>query len=278
MLACRVVALVTNVPGPIAAARFASLGAQVVKVEPPAGDPLAAAAPGWYADLTAGLNVQRLDLRHEGGRSELEGLLETADLLITSMRGHALRRSGLTWPELQARFPRLCHIAIVGHGAPNDDLAGHDLTYQAQSGLLAPPAMPRTLYADLFAAERAVAAALAALLERERTGTGSRTEIAIAAGAAILGGPLRFGLTAQHGPLGGASPLYRLYRARDGWIALAALEAHFRERLPAALGVQSLDAQTLERRFAQEPCVHWERVANEFDVPISRVNSIKEQE
>lgn len=273
MLAWRVVALVTNIPGPVAAARLAALGAEVVKVEPPAGDPLEGAAPGWYRELCAGVQVRRLDLRDGAGRAELEPLLAQADLLITAMRGGALRRLGLDWPALHARYPRLCHVAIVGESAPNDDRAGHDLTYQARAGLLSPPAMPRTVYADLFAAERAVAAALAALHERDACGEGVRAEIAIAEGAALLADAVRHGLTSPDGPLGGGSPLYRLYRASDGWVALAALEPHFRERLPDALRVPRADPESLASRFAQESCAYWERIAREFDLPLARVEA-----
>ena len=273
MLACRVVALVTNIPGPVAAARLAALGAAVVKLEPLTGDPLEGAAPEWYRELCTGVEVRRLDLRDEAARRELEALLGGADLLITAMRGGALRRLGLDWPALHARYPRLCHVAVVGEAAPNDDRAGHDLTYQARAGLLSPPAMPRTVYADLFAAERAVAAALAAVHERDAGGEGVRAEIAIADGAAVLADAVRYGLPAPDGPLGGGSPLYRLYRASDGWIALAALEPHFRERLPDALCIERADAESLASRFAQEPCAYWERIASEFDLPLARVEN-----
>ena len=272
MLACRAVALVTNIPGPAAASRLAALGAEVVKIEPLAGDPLEAAAPRWYAQLCAGLEVRRLDLREEAARGDLHALLAGADLLVTAMRGGALRRLGLDWASLHESYPRLCHVAIVGEAAPNDDRAGHDLTYQARAGLLSPPAMPRTVYADLFAAERAVAAALTALFERQACGEGVRVEIAIADGAAMLTDAARYGLTSPDGPLGGASALYRLYRASDGWIALAALEPHFRERLPDALQVRDLDAESLSSRFAQESCAHWERIAREYDLPLARVD------
>jgi crotonobetainyl-CoA:carnitine CoA-transferase CaiB-like acyl-CoA transferase len=223
--------------------------------------------------LCAGVEVRRLDLRDEAARQEVEALLDRADLLITAMRGGALRRLGLDWQAIHARHSRLCHLAIVGEAAPNDDRAGHDLTYQARAGLLSPPAMPRTVYADLFAAERAVAAALAALHQRDASGEGVRAEIAIADGAAILADAVRHGLTSAEGPLGGGSPLYRLYRASDGWIALAALEPHFRERLPEALRVPRADAESLTSRFAQESCAYWERIASEFDLPLARVEN-----
>jgi crotonobetainyl-CoA:carnitine CoA-transferase CaiB-like acyl-CoA transferase len=266
-----VVAVVTNIPGPLAAAALLRDGARVVKVEPPHGDALAAAAPAWYAAIAQGMDVRRLDFRASRAREELDQLLSAADVLITAMRGSALSRLGLQWPDVHGRYPRLCHVAIVGDAAPNDDLAGHDLTYQARAGLIEPPAMPRSVFADVFAAERAVAATYRALYERERTQQGSRVEIAIANGAAQLAEALRYGLTTPDGPLGGALALYRLYATADGWIALAALEPHFQARLQDALHLTSLDAAALGARFAEEPSAYWERVAQQCDLPLCAV-------
>lgn len=264
-----VVALATNIPGPVSAAQLARLGAGVVKVEPPAGDPLAAAAPGWYALLTRGMRVERIDLRC--ARARLIAHLAGADLLVTTMRPRALRTAELEWEELHVTFPRLCHVAIVGESGEGADRAGHDLTYQAHAGLLTPPAMPRTVIADMFAAERAVSAALELLLDRERSGESSRREIAIADGAAILTEAVRHGLTTPDGPLGGALPYYSLYRSADGWIALAALEPHFQARLHDVLRVNAGDREALAARFAEHSSAYWDEAARAHDLPIAAV-------
>jgi alpha-methylacyl-CoA racemase len=275
MDAClRVLSLVTNIPGPLAAAALARDGARVVKVEPPQGDALAAASPAWYSVIVERVDVLRLDLRDTTARERLEALLEQSDVLITAMRGGALTRLGLHWEQLHAKYPRLCHIAIVGEAAPRDDRAGHDLTYQAQAGLVHPPAMPRSVFADLFAAERATAAVYRALYDRERTGHGSLHEIAIANGAAQLADALRYGLTTPGGPLGGALAVYRLYETADGWIALAALEPHFQARLREALQLESLDAAALGARFAEQPCAYWEDLARQYDLPLCAVAEV----
>lgn len=270
----RVLALVTNIPGPLAARALADDGALVTKVEPPQGDALAAAAPGWYAALTDGMEVLRLDLRDSGARGRVQSLLEAADVLITAMRPSALERLGLGWAQLQERCPRLCHVAIVGEAGSHADRAGHDLTYQAQAGLVEPPAMPRTVFADLFAAERAAAAAYRALFERERTGNGARIEIAIADGASQLADGLRYGLTTRDGPLGGALSIYRFYEAADGWIALAALEPHFQARLRDAMQVETLDTAALSARFAERSCAYWEDAARQYDLPLCAVAKV----
>jgi alpha-methylacyl-CoA racemase len=266
----RVVALATNIPGPLAAARLHAMGASVIKIEPSRGDALEEAAPGWYADIVSGLEVIRLDLRDDADRAALHAHVAGADVLVTAMRDAALARLGLDWASLQRAHPCLSHIAVVGEAAPNADRAGHDLTYQARAGLLAPPAIPRTVLADLAAAERAVSAALAALVQRARTGRGTRVEVAIVDSAIEFAAPLRYGLTAPDGPLGGSSPLYDLYRASDGeWVAVAALEPHFIERLRALLGVESLDRATLERSLALRTAAEWEALGAERDIPLA---------
>ncbi|HEU0077437.1 MAG TPA: CoA transferase, partial [Longimicrobiaceae bacterium] len=144
-----VVSLAVNVPGPVACARLRALGARVVKVEPPAGDPLEAYAAAWYRELAAGQEVVRLDLKDPAGRGALDGLLAGAELLVTSSRLAALERLGLGRAALQARHPRLCRVAIFGHPGAVPLRAGHDLTYQAAQGLAGDAGLPRTLLADL---------------------------------------------------------------------------------------------------------------------------------
>ena len=205
----RIVSTAVNVPGPVAVAMLRDRGAAVVKVEPPAGDPLSAWAARWYAELSEGIEVVRLDLKSPDGRERLDTLLAAADLLVTASRTASLQRLGLAWSDLHARHPRLCHVAVVGYAAPRDDLAGHDLTYQAEAGLLMPPAMPRTLLADLSGAQRVVLAALTLLFARERGGAAGREEVALADCAKLFAEPLRHGLTASTGLLGGACAALR---------------------------------------------------------------------
>jgi alpha-methylacyl-CoA racemase len=265
----RVVSLAGNVPGPVAAARLRRLGAEVVKVEPPDGDPLAPIAPSWYHALAEGQEVVALDLKRPEGRARLDRMLEGADLLLTAMRPGALDRLRLGREVLGAAFPRLAQVAILGYPAPDRERAGHDLTYQAHTGLLAPPALPRTLLADLAAAERVVSTALALLLERARTGRGEYAEVTLAEAVEELAAPLRHGLTAPGGPLGGGLAAYDLYRCADGWVALAALEPHFRRRFEEALGVGTEAREELERAFLARTSAEWERWAAERDLPLA---------
>jgi len=269
----RLVTLAQNVPGPAAAARLQSCGASVVKVEPPNGDPLAFANPAWYGSLSAGQEVVRLDLKSDAGRDRLDEHLAEADVLLTSNRLAALTRLGLGPEELNARYPRLCYVAITGYPAPREDTPGHDLTYLADLGLLSPPEMPRTLLADLAGAERAVSATLALLLDRERGMGAGYAEVALSEAATFFAEPLRYGITEPGAHLGGGFPGYGLYKARDGWIAVAALEAHFWKSFLAELGLEEVTREDLEEVFLQRTTEEWERWATERELPLKAVSN-----
>jgi crotonobetainyl-CoA:carnitine CoA-transferase CaiB-like acyl-CoA transferase len=270
----RIVSIAINLPGPVAAARLASMGASVTKVEPPSGDPLTA-MPELYAELVAGQQVETVDLKESAGQERLHALLADADVLITSHRGSARLRLGLDWDSLHAKHPRLCQVAIVGHASPEDDLPGHDLTYQAVNGMLAAPAgehprLPTVLVADLAGAERAATAAAAALVGRARTGEGSFTEVALADAAAAMALALRSGLTAPGAALNGAHPGYAIYASADGHVAVGALEPHFFQRLLGGLAVPP-EHSALAAVFVTRSNDEWVAWGREHDVPIEAV-------
>ena len=273
----RVLTLAVNLPGPVAASRLYDMGAAVVKVEPPGGDPLARMCPGYYAELSAGQEVVSLDLKDREDRASLKDYLENMDLLLTASRPAALGRLGLSWPELHARFPRLCQVAIVGHPPPDENAPGHDLTYQARFGTLSPPGMPPVLVADLAGAERAVSAALSLLFARER-GRGGYEQVALSEAARTFSGPLRQGLTAPGGILGGGFAGYGLYRAREGYVALAALEKHFWERLLGEFGIEGDDRRDLQRIFETRTAEQWEEWAAERDLPLAAAKDVEQGE
>jgi alpha-methylacyl-CoA racemase len=272
----RVVTLAVNVPGPLACARLLGLGAEVVKVEPPQGDPLATFSRAWYDELASGQRVVTIDLKTDGGRAELESLLAESDLLVTATRPAALARLGLGWSELRARHPRLCHLAIIGHAPPDEERTGHDLTYGAVAGLISPPHPPPSLFVDLASAERAVSDALALLMARAADGVGRFAFVALGTLAEELAVPLRHGLTTPAGILGGGVAFYGLYRAREGWVALAALEPAFARRLAAELGVDVSDRPVLEAAFLARTAAEWEAWARERDLPIAAVRDLSE--
>lgn len=276
----RVVSLAINLPGPVAAYRLARLGATVVKIEPTTGDPLAYAQPDLYRHLHEGIDVQRVDLKSEDGQSSLHDILASTDVLLTSSRLAALDRLGLGWPSLGERHPRLCHIAIVGSAPPRENHPGHDLTYQAQVGLVGPPAMPRSLFADLGGALEATLAAVTLLYQRQKASAdglggrsceGRRVLVPLEGAAEFFAMTVRWGLTTPGGGLGGGLPQYNVYRAKDGWVAIAALEPHFWTRFQSELGLDNPSQSEMELVFQERAAADWQSWAEEKDLPIVAV-------
>ena len=255
----RVLDLSQYLPGPYAGQILADLGAEVVKVEPPAGDPLRRVPPldgdglsAFYKLVNAGKTVVRLDLKQAAGKAALLDLADRADALIESFRPGALTRLGLGAEALRARNPRLVHCALSGYGQNGPDAlkAGHDINYMAMAGGLASSgtaarpvgAYPQT--ADFASGMQAALTVLAALLGRERGGQGTTIDTSIAetvlawqflalTAAGRPGGEAARG----QGRLNGGAACYQVYRTADGrFVTLGALEAKFWANFCRALG------------------------------------------
>src|SRR5215218_8443552 len=178
-----VVDLTRQLPGPFASRELLRLGARVVRLESPEGDPLRAIAPQWDAALNAGKESVVCDLKTEPelGRA----LCARADVVLEGFRPGVAARLGIGPDHLPERIV-YCSITGFGSEPPHARRAGHDLNYLGYAGVLADtaPGLPPVQIADLGAgALAAVAEILAALLERERTGRGARLELSMAHGA-----------------------------------------------------------------------------------------------
>lgn len=267
----RVLSIAINLPGPAATARLAGQGASVTTVLPPGGDPMEQFATAYYDELHVGQEVRRVDLKSDEGRAELDELLSAADVFVTSSRPSALRRLGLDFASVHERHPQVCQVDIVGYPGDGAETAGHDLTYQAGTGLLGDGSMPATLVVDLAGSERAAAEAAAALVARARLGEGVRREVALSDLAETMSRPLAHGLTAPGALLGGGLPVYGVYDAAEGRVALAALEPHFTQKLLAALDLtpEDLTRDRLEAVFAERTAGEWAEWAAAHDVPLT---------
>lgn len=270
----QVVSLAINLPGPTAAQRLTEHGAHVVKVEPPTGDPLHYASDAYYKDVTRGQEVIQLNVKDPADAAKLLALLGKSDLFLTSHRTQALEKLGLGWDVLHAKFPKLCQVAIVGELAPRDNVPGHDLTYQSINGLLDPPHMPRALLADLGGAERAFSAALGVLLHRERKGEAKYAQVSLADAAKSFAPPIKYGFTVSGGGLGGGVPCYGIYKAKDGYVTIAALEPHFMQRVHDVLGLPNATHEQLAAVFAGKTKQELEHWAEQHDIPLAPVNNV----
>ena len=266
-----VVSLAVNLPGPVCAAELAAMGATVTSIVPPSGDPLATYCPSYYAELHRDVIPLTLDLKSPADRHRLDDLLTDADVLLTSSRPRALAGLGLSPEQTSAQFPQLVRVDIVGSLA-TPDTPGHDLTYQAEAGLLdeSTLTMPRTLVADVMGAQRAVAEVVTGLLVRQTSGLGGVRTVGLRESAHALTGPLRHGLTGPYALLGGAHPGYGRYRCADGVVTLAALEPHFLQTLAQVVGVEpdALTADNIQQWCGRQRAADLTALAQRHDLPL----------
>ena len=227
----RITTLAVNLPGPAAAARLHALGAEVRKIEPPGGDPMAQMSPALYRAMHKGIQVQTLDLKTAEGQEELDAQLQRSDLLFTAFRPAALKRLRLDKRSLAARHAQLSAVCVVGYPGSQAHLPGHDLTFQAEAGLIDSAHLPSTLLADMMGAMLVVEAAMGALLQARAQGRGVLLDVALSDAAGFAAVPRALGMTAPGSLLGGALPEYGVYPCGDGLVAIAALEPHFRQAL-----------------------------------------------
>lgn len=245
----RVIDFSTLLPGPLASLILAESGADVLKVERPGiGDESRALSPVLFAMLNRGKRSLSADLGSAAGRAAVLDLVRDADVLIEQFRPGVMSRLGLGWDEARALNPRLIYCSITGYGqtGPLAAAAGHDLNYQAETGLLAGcQGMPHILAADIMGgAYPAALNILLALAARERDGQGRHLDVAMAENV-FTAMPVQLAELAGAGHGGipggffmGKSPRYRTYRTRDGrFMAVGAVEDRFWDQLCEAVGL-----------------------------------------
>src|SRR5438309_6531688 len=170
-------------PGAFASRELLELGARVVCVEPPGGDPLRSSAPAWDAALRAGKESLEIDLKQDPAPAL--ALVREADVVLESFRPGVASRLGIG-PEHVPERTVYCSITGFGLGGRHEQRAGHDLNYLGWAGVLddTAPALPPVQIADLAAgALDAVVEILGALLERERTGRGRHVVVSMTHGS-----------------------------------------------------------------------------------------------
>jgi CoA:oxalate CoA-transferase len=247
--------------GPYATLLMAQAGADVIKIEPPQGEPLRRRAPPGksttfpIAMLNSNKRAITLNLKHERGRALLFRMAEKGDVLLENFAPGVMDRLGVGWNVLHEINPRLIYASGSGYGlsGPDRDNLAMDLTIQAVSGLISttgfadgPPVKAGPAVVDFLSGIHLYAAVVTALFEREQTGRGRLVEVAMQEAAyATLTSPLhayhdtgevpsRTG-NASHGRV----PL-NVYPTRDGYVAInVAVEEHWHNLLKA-MGRQEL--------------------------------------
>ena len=251
--------LTRYLPGPFASRELMRLGARVVKIEPPEGDPSRSASPGWYAALNEGKEVLTWDARSEPPPP----VLLEADVVLEGFRPGVWERLGVELPPSTI----LCSITGFGADGPHATQAGHDLNYLGYAGALADtaPALPPVQIADLAAgAQGAVIEILAALLTRAQSGQGSRLSISMTHGShrfvahRLAGEPVERLLT-------GGVACYRIYETADGrHLTVAALEPKFWQRLCELIGRPELAGRAFEPELPELEALFRTRTMREW--------------
>lgn len=198
----KVLDLSSYIAGPFACSLIADLGAEVVKVEPPDGDPIRRYPSSLAAESRVFLGVNRgkqgvaLDLKSEDGRAVFQHLADSADVLVENFRPGVMDRLGFGYGALSQRNPRLiyCSLTGFGHGGPMRQSAGFDQVLQAMTGMNVlqgagnghPPELIWGSPVDFYAASLCLSSVLAALYHRERTGRGQFTTMSLLAAALTM--------------------------------------------------------------------------------------------
>src|SRR5579872_3861869 len=241
--------------GPYATLLMAKAGADVIKIEPPQGEPLRRRAPPGksttfpIAMLNGNKRAVTLNLKHERGRDLLFRMAAKADVLLENFAPGVMDRLGVGWEVLHEINPRLVYASGTGYGlsGPDRDNLAMDLTVQAMGGLLSvtgfsagPPVKAGPAVVDFLSGIHLYAATITALFERERTGKGRRVEVAMQEAAyATLTSQLHAAFETGAAPprTGNAShgrvPL-NVYPTNDGYVAMnIAVEEHWHNLLKA---------------------------------------------
>ena len=247
----RILDLTQLLPGPYGSQLLADLGAEVIKVEPPGGDParLFQELDGWAGYVFSAVNSHKssveLDLKRERGREVFYELVADADVVFEQFRPGVVDRLGIDYETLTEYNEDLVYCSLTGYGqdGPYADRAGHDLNYVGVAGLAdmtrttrdGPPTGPGYPIADMTGGLLAATSIVSALLSRELGNTGG-TYIDLAMTDAVLSlGQVEVamadaGLDPRPGetPIAGAFPWYDIYETSDGrHVTLAALEPRF---------------------------------------------------
>jgi itaconate CoA-transferase len=232
-----VVSLEQAVSAPFCTRQLADYGARVIKVERPGDGDFARkydravnGLSSYFVWLNRSKESITLDLAQPLGREALDRLIARADVFVQNLGPGATRRLGLDWPTLSDRFPRLIVVDISGYGdgGPMSDRKAYDLLVQAEAGLLSvtgsddAPSRAGVSIADIAAGMYAYSGTLMALIQREKTGRGSRVAVSMLdALGEWMSQPAYFARYSGHAPkrTGASHPTiapYGPHRAGDG--------------------------------------------------------------
>jgi crotonobetainyl-CoA:carnitine CoA-transferase CaiB-like acyl-CoA transferase len=248
-------------PMPHATQILADLGAEVLKVEPPGGDPMRS-YPEIFASVARGKRSIVLDLRSEPGLAQALELAAEADVVCEGWRPGVAQRLGIDYESVAARNPAVIYCSLSGFGqnGPLRDTPGHDVNFQALAGAVAqrssvdgPPRVPRLPAADLEGGTVCALLVCAAWARKLVSGEGEQIDVAMADVVAWWVGPRAHTVHDEPGRAErrGESPGYGVFETRDGaWIAIGVLaEQRLWDAVCRALQLDDLLGMTFPERL-----------------------------
>jgi alpha-methylacyl-CoA racemase len=311
----RVIDITRNLPGPFATRMLADLGAEVIKVEPPEGDPARALGP-LFKSLNEGKECRTLDFKRDADRAQLRDWLADADVLLEGFRPGIMASMGLDFDSLKALNPRLVMCSITGYGQHGlwSHRAGHDLNYMAMSGALdqmrsaqGETTLSNIQWGDLAGgSSMACIAILAAVFNVQQRGVGCHVDVSMTHGLwahqvmpQATGAMLAPMLGHLPGPredmLNGALPCYNLYTTQDKRsLAIGSLEHKFWKATCDVLGRPAWVMQHWQRGLmpnspesnalrdqvaaliATQPLQHWAERFADVDACVTPVLTLAE--
>ena len=310
-----------NAPGMFCTTILADLGADVLMIERPMDEARSA-----YEKVVSGIEskederrhatfntLQRdkrsiaLNLKETEAQQILYKLVEAADVVVEGFRPGVMERLGAGCEKIRSLNPRTIYCSVSGYGqnGPYSQMAGHDINYISVAGALGligeqdgKPAIPLNLIADYAGGGLCGAVGiLAALMAREKTGSGQYVDIAMSEGvlymlSGMVSDVLSRGISAERGGnrLNGGAPYYNVYRTKDDrYFSIAAIEPWFWENLCRSLGLDNLipyqDAdgdkkmeveQALSDAFMAKTREEWFETLKDADISVGKVYSLEE--
>jgi CoA:oxalate CoA-transferase len=311
----RVVDLTMHLSGPYGALLLADMGCEVIKIEPPAGDPTRAIYPMTrgmslhFASINRNKRSVVINLKTEEGKDVLTDLLAEADVVFNNFRPGVMERLGLDYESLSARNPGLIYCSLTGYGkdGPRRLTPAYDLAVQALAGGMSLtgyegelPARAGIPIADLTGGAYAVIGILAALARRGVTGKGCEVETSLfdtQISLLMYWAGMALNSDLQPGPQGGGNTNimpYGTVKAKDGYLVIAVWGEPFWPKLCNALGRpeivedprfeknhnrvenRKLLQPIIDEEFAKRTVSEWLDILDEADVPCSKINNVRE--
>ncbi|WP_175614961.1 CaiB/BaiF CoA transferase family protein [Piscibacillus halophilus] len=305
----RVIDFSQYLPGPFATLRLVDWGADVIKIEPPQGDPARTMAEGaLFAANNRGKKSVAVDLKSDEGIQSALDLIQNADVIVESFRPGVMDRLGLGYEEASSLKPDLVYLSLTGFGQNSlySHQGSHDLNYMAMSGMLnqlkdkeGRPVMPTQTVADLIGGMAASEAIIAALFKRERTGKGTYIDLAMT--DAVFSMMTNHAMLSKIAGIDSGIPVldgsyanYRIYETKDRrYMSMGALEYKFWKNFCQAIGrddwlaefperlKQPETIQEVEKVFLTKTFDEWIQVGRQHDCclfPILEISEVLEGE